>query len=100
MYAIHETCIRPNFGENFIPPALKNDQLTHDHRLRERRLTLSDIMIPVFVALSNFSDNSLTFDVRGTSCFVSISLRDTYDVDFDSICLTVTNVQKHQKAML
>lgn len=67
LYSTYESCDRPFFGEISIPPLLKDYQLTYDHAMPTHRMTLLNIMNPILVATDEPAQESLSFDIHGTS---------------------------------
>lgn len=105
LYPTHSTRVRPYFGELSIPPPLKDDQLVPDRaQLTEqvaqpRRSPIADLLNPVFITDRVPVDNGLSIDIPGTTLTVSISQVETFDIDSDSVFLTVTKVIKNLKTL-
>lgn len=105
LYPNHLNCVRPNFGGLYIPPRLKDDQPLQDRaQLAEQvtepsRSTIADLLNPVFIMDRVQGNNKLSNDIPGTMLTVSISQVETFDMDSDSVFLTVTKVIKNHKSL-
>lgn len=59
LYSRNESRVRPYFEEISIPPARKDDQLTHGHPVPTFQRNLWDMMIKAFKVTAHYAENYL-----------------------------------------
>lgn len=98
LFPTHATRAFPHFKNVFISPTLKHNQLFPDRPYpapapaTTRRAATSDILNFAFVSSYEtiLASHFLSVEIPGTSFFVFITQLDRFDVDIDTVNITLT----------
>lgn len=105
LYPTHAARVRPYFGELSVPPFLRGDRLLQDRphttssQVTHRRAPISDTIDTVLMAPHTPKKTPSAVATPGPLYSISVSTLRTFDVDADSVFLTVTKAIKDHSSL-